>query len=73
MALKAELEKRGELLVGNEDDIAATPAIAARRTAAVDVFLSVECRTAVAAVAGLDDDTRMVDKLHKSSFPISRG
>jgi hypothetical protein len=49
-------------LRGDHDDIAATPAVAARRTAAWDVFLPPEGHAAVAAVAGFHQDARLVEK-----------
>jgi hypothetical protein len=55
--------KQGVLVNGGDQvDVAAAAAVAARRTAARDVFLPPEGHAAVAAVAGFHQDARLVEK-----------
>ncbi len=55
--------KQGVLMNGRDQvDVAAAAAVAARRTAARDVFLPPEGHAAVAAVAGFNQDARLVEK-----------
>ena len=60
----AEIEQRVHIRIDAEDDIAAAPAIAARRAAFRHELLAAERRLAMPAVASLDDDLGFVDKLH---------
>ena len=49
-------------LRGDHDDIAATSAVAARRTAAGDKLFAPEGHAAVAAVAGFDANSCFIDE-----------
>ena len=64
LALEAEVEQRGEPLIGLEDDVAAVAAVAARGTPARDELLAAEGHRAGAPVAGLHQNLRFVDELH---------
>jgi hypothetical protein len=58
--LVTEVNQRVQAARCDEDDIAATPAVAAIRPAPVDVFLAVEVRDSIAAFAALDVDSGFV-------------
>src|SRR5262249_14568269 len=62
--LVLEVEKGRQLLVGDEDDVAAVAAIAPGRAALGHVRLAAECGDAVPAVAGADIDLGFVDEDH---------
>jgi hypothetical protein len=64
LALEAEVEQRGQALVGLEDDVAAVPPVAAGGPAAGDELLPAKGDRAGAAVARLHQDFRLVDELH---------
>ena len=70
LPLEAEIEQRGEPLVGLEDDVAAVSPVAARGAAAGSVLLPPERHGARPAVAGFDEDLGFVDELHDQT---SRG
>ena len=78
-ALRAEqprvaiLDQRVDVAVGDDEDAAAAPAVAAVRAAARDVLLAPERHRAVAAVAGVHLDHRFVDELHGSASGASWG
>ena len=55
--IEAELQQGVLVLAGDQDDVAAAAAIAAAGAAARDVLLAAEGQAAVAAVAGLDQDS----------------
>jgi hypothetical protein len=59
-----EVEQGEELRVGDEDDVAAVAAVAARGTTVGHVGLATERRATVPAVPGLDVDLGFVDELH---------
>ena len=62
--LEAKVDQRAELGIGDQHDVAAAPAVAARRTAFGHVLLAPPRDDAVAAVAGGHVDDRFVDELH---------
>src|SRR5207248_10628681 len=62
LALEAEVEQRGQALVGEKDDVAAVPAIPARGAAPGDELLPAESDGARAAIARLHGDFRLVDE-----------
>src|SRR5207302_9832483 len=64
LALEAEVEQRGQPLVGLEDDVAAVAAIAARGAAARHELLAPKRYRAGTAVAGFDENFRLIDELH---------
>src|SRR5471032_1587113 len=68
LRVETEMQQRVGLLAGHQNHIAAAPAIAAARTAARDVFLPAECQAAVAAVAGLDQNSDFVNKHAGSNY-----
>ena len=61
-ALVAEVGQGGQVVVRNEDDIAALAAVAAVRPAGGDVFFAVERHGPVAAVARFDFDIGRIYK-----------
>src|SRR5581483_1564597 len=63
-AREAVVDERVDVAVGARPDAAAAPAIAAVRTAAADVFFAAKMRHAVAALAGVHLDFRLVDEFH---------
>ena len=65
MALMPEIDQRVQAAVGYKEDMAAIAAITAVRTALRDELLTAKTDTAVPAVAGLDLDNRLIDKLHR--------
>ena len=69
LPLEAEVEQRRQSLVGLEDDVAAVPPVAARRTAARDELLPPEGDGPGATVARLHEDFRFVDELHGDPAP----
>ena len=60
--LKIEIGEIGDVLVGDEHDIAALAAVAAIRAAAVNIFLASERNRTVAAIARLDANFDFVDE-----------
>src|SRR5262249_31448462 len=65
--IEAEVEQSILVLVRHHDDVAAAPAIAAARAAARDVLLAPKRKTAVAAVASLDQNSYFVDEHKKAA------
>ena len=63
-ALMAKINQRAEARVRQQIDIAAIAAIAAVRPAFGDEFFPPETQAAVAALARLNPDGRLVNKLH---------
>ena len=64
VSLVAEIEKRPELPVGPDDDIAAVTAIAAVGSSFGHIFLPSEADRSVPAVACLDENYSLVNELH---------
>jgi hypothetical protein len=64
-ASKAVVDQRVDVAVGVRPYAAATPAVAAVRSAVADVFLAAERGGAVAALAGVDLDLRLVNEFHR--------
>src|SRR6266403_1177651 len=64
--LIAIVDQRVQAIDRFDDDIAATAAIAAARSAELDIFLAAERHAAVAAVAGADIDFCLVKEFHGS-------
>src|SRR5207249_3168848 len=62
LGVKTKLQESILVLGGNHNDIAAAPAIAAARPAARDVLLAAESEAAVAAIAGLDENSYFIDE-----------
>ena len=65
MALMPEIDQRVQAAVGYKEDMAAITAITAVRTTLRDELLTAKTYTAVPAVAGLDLDNCLIDKLHR--------
>jgi len=63
-ALEAVVDQRVDVAVGARPDAAAAAAVAAVRPAVADVLLAAKCRRAVASLAGVDLDFRLVDEFH---------
>jgi hypothetical protein len=55
-----EAPEVSEVGIGNEDDIAAAPAVATVRASLRDVLLATEAKCAVPAAAGLDTDLGVI-------------
>ena len=60
----AEVDEGVQVLVGDQPDAAAVATVAAVRPAARDELLAPEARNPVAAITGLDLDSRFVDEFH---------
>ena len=65
--VEAELQQGVGVLAAHQDDVAAAAAIAAAGAAARDVLLPAEGEAAVAAVAGLYENSDFVDKHRKAA------
>ena len=63
-ALELEVQQRGHVRIGVEHEVPAASAVAAVRPALRDVFFPMEGCVTVPAVAGFNDDFRMINKLH---------
>src|SRR5215207_1680204 len=67
--LVLERQQRGDVVVGDQDDVAAAPPVAAVGTALGHVGLTAERHRAGAAVAGLDVQVALVDELgHQGEY-----
>ncbi len=64
MLCVAEVDQRVQVMDGFEDDVPATPPIAAVRATELDILLAPECADPVAAVTGADEDLGLIEKLH---------
>ena len=62
--LVAIVEQRVEVRHAFEDDVAAFAAVAAVRSAELDVFLAAEADAAIAAVTGAHIDLGLIEELH---------
>jgi len=62
LGIKTELEKRVLVLGRDQRNIAAPAAIAAARSAARHVFFTAKGQAAIAAVAGLHQDSSFIDE-----------
>src|SRR5271167_2464760 len=62
LGIEAEMHQRVVALAGLHDDVAAAPAVAARRTAARHEFLAPEGHAAVAPIARLHADSRFINE-----------
>lgn len=60
-ALMAEVDQRVDVLVGHDPHASATAAIATIRPTERDELLAAKADTAIAAIAGTDQDFRFVD------------
>ena len=69
--LVAIVEQRVEVRHAFEDDVAAFAAVAAVRSAELDIFLAAEADAAVAAVTGAHIDLGFIEELHFRA--LSRG
>lgn len=63
LALITEVHQSGEVVVHDEDDVAAPAAVAAVRAASGHELLTMEAHSAVAALAGMEPDGGDVDKI----------
>ena len=63
LALITEVHQSGEVVVHDEDDVAAPAAVAAVRAASGHELLTMEAHCAVAALAGMEPDGGDVDKI----------
>ena len=63
LALITEVHQSGEVVVHDEDDVAAPAAVAAVRAAGGHELLTMEAHSAVAALAGMEPDGGDVDKI----------
>src|SRR5439155_4783656 len=57
-----KIQQRGEALISHKDHVAAAAAVAAVRPAFGHKFLATEAHTAIAAIAALDVDDRLVNE-----------
>jgi hypothetical protein len=60
LGIETELDERVLVFGGNQEDVAATAAIAAAGAAARNVLLAAKGQAAVAAVPGLHQDARFI-------------
>jgi len=68
-ALKAQINKRVEIVVRNQVNTATISAIATVGPPPGYEFLATETDTAIASIAALDADTNLVNKLHELGWP----
>ena len=67
MLLVSKIDKRIQVILGDCDDIAATPAIASVRPPEFDKFLTPEAARSGTAIAALDEDLGRIEKPHLAS------
>ncbi len=60
--IEAEMHQRVMPLAGFHDHVSALAAVAARRSAARNIFLAAKGHAAIAAVAGLDPNFCLIDE-----------
>ncbi len=65
MALMAEIDQRIEATVGHQEHMTTVTTVTAIRAAFGNKLLAAKTYAAVPAVAGLDLDNRLIDKLHR--------
>ncbi len=70
LGIEAEMQQGIVVLAGDHDDVAAASAIAAAGAAARHVLLAPKRQTAVAAVAGLHQNSYFIDEHGKEKPPI---
>ena len=69
--LVLEVQQRGHALVDLEDHVAAAPAVAAGGAAEGPVLFAQECDRTVAALAGVHEDSGLVDESHRPEVIIA--
>src|SRR5690349_16253213 len=69
LRIEPKVKQRVVVRAGNQHDIPAPAAIAARRAAARDVFLAPKREAAIAAVTGFHPDSYFVDKHEINNLP----
>jgi hypothetical protein len=70
--LITQIEQGRELRIGDHDDIAARPAVAAVRSAARHILLPPKTHAPTPAVTGENADLSFIDKLHERRFLLLR-